>query len=62
MVAIYGPSASGKSNLLRGLDALRDIVVQPPTAAADKLPVAPFRFDPSLLASPSEFELNCIAQ
>jgi predicted ATPase len=61
VAVIYGPNASGKSNLLRGLDALRDIAIQPPTASKDSLPVTPFRFDPALVGEPSEFELNFIA-
>jgi uncharacterized protein len=61
VAVIYGPNASGKSNLIRALDALRDMVLLPPTATPDKLPVAPFRFDTALLTKPSEFELNYIA-
>ena len=58
---VYGPNASGKSNVLRGLDAIRDIAVLPPTSTDDKLPVSPFRFDPALRTAPSVFELNFIA-
>jgi predicted ATPase len=61
VAVIYGPNASGKSNVLRGLDAIRDIAVLPPTATDDKLPVSPFRFDPTLRDAPSVFELNFIA-
>ena len=61
VAVIYGPNASGKSNVLRGLNAIRDIAVLPPTATDDKLPVAPFRFDPALRTAPSVFELNFIA-
>lgn len=61
VAVIYGPNASGKSNLLRGLDALRDIVIREPSATIQRLPVSPFRFDPGLADQPSEFELNFIA-
>jgi hypothetical protein len=61
VAVIYGPNASGKSNLLRALGSLRNIALQPPTASTDKLPVAPFRFDRTLISEPSEFELNFIA-
>lgn len=61
VAVVYGPNASGKSNLLRALDALKDIVDLAPSAKAQKLPVAPFRFDPELLHKPSEFEVNFIA-
>jgi|SRR6185437_4711077 len=61
IAAIYGPNASGKSNLLRAFSALRDIINLAPSATPQKLPVAPFRFDPELLQKPSEFEVNFIA-
>jgi len=61
VAVIYGPNASGKSNALKALDAVRDIVIRQPSATAQTLPVAPFRFDSQLADRPSEFELNFIA-
>lgn len=61
VAVIYGPNASGKSNLLKALDAVRRLAVDKPSASARELPVAPFRFDGSLANEPSEFELNFIA-
>lgn len=60
VVAIYGPNASGKSNLIRAFDTVSKILRRSPTADALPLPVAPFRFDPELLDKPSQFELNFI--
>lgn len=60
--AVYGPNASGKSNLLRALSAVQEIVGRTPTAGAQKLPASPFRFDPELANKPSEFCLNFIAE
>jgi len=49
--AIYGANASGKTNLLRGLRAMHDIVLSS-SSNLDQLPVTPFR--------PSWFEVVCI--
>lgn len=62
VAVIYGPNASGKSNLVRALAALRTIATLQPSATAHTLPVSPFRFDPKLAARPSEFTVNFIAQ
>ena len=58
--AIYGANASGKTNLLRGLGAMHDIVVRS-SGNLDELPVTPFRFDPACHTKPSWFEVVCIA-
>ena len=58
--AIYGANASGKTNLLRGLSAMHDIVVNS-SGNLDQLPVTPFRFDPACHNKPSQFEVVCIA-
>ena len=59
-VAIYGPNATGKSNLLRALDVVASIAKSEPTTHPEPLPVAPFRFDPGLAGKPSVFELHFI--
>ncbi|WP_426318849.1 AAA family ATPase [Pseudoduganella sp. R-43] len=59
VAAIYGPNASGKSNLLRALDVIPTLASSSP-AVVKTLPVAPFRFDKDLLSSPSEFEVHFI--
>jgi hypothetical protein len=54
--AIYGANASGKTNLLRGLRAMQDIVLSS-SGNLEELPVTPFRFDPGCHTKPSWFEV-----
>lgn len=60
-IAIYGPNASGKSNLIRALDAISSFAR---AKAADEyaLPVSAFRFDAALAKEPSKFEVHFIAE
>ena len=60
VAVIYGPNASGKSNLLKALDVVRQIASRGPSTADIPLPVSPFRFDTSLIDQPSMFELHFI--
>ena len=53
---IYGANASGKSNLLRSLRTMKKVVTQT-SQRGDKLPVVPFKLDPTTLNQPSEFEV-----
>ena len=58
-VGIYGPNASGKSNFVKALDIMRDIVLD----SADyqpgrKLPVQAFLFDSESQKKPSTFEVT----
>lgn len=62
VAVIYGPNASGKSNLLKALDVVRAIAYREPSTRNIPLPIAPFRFDPALVDQPSVFELNFIHQ
>ncbi|CAN5687564.1 ATP-binding protein [soil metagenome] len=57
-VAIYGPNASGKSNLLRALDVVSTLARREPTPHQVSLPITPFAFDPKLATEPSAFELH----
>lgn len=59
---VYGPNASGKSNLLRALDTVAQIARAKPSAGDVPLPVVPFRFDAKLADKPSVFELHFIHQ
>ena len=59
-LAIYGPNASGKSTLVKGLQLLKQLVSLLPTAENRPLPVSPFRFDLGLLEKPSIFEVHFI--
>ena len=58
--AIYGANASGKTNLLRGLRAMHDIVLGS-SRNLGELPVTPFGFDPACQTEPSSFEVVCVA-
>ena len=58
--AIYGANASGKTNLLRGLQTMRDIVLRA-SGSLEELPVTTFRFDPACNDLPTSFEVVCIA-
>lgn len=56
--AIYGPNASGKSNLLRALLAMRHTVINSAAASqrGETLKVTPFLFDERVGEAPTEFE------
>ena len=58
--AIYGPNASGKSNLLLALQTMRQIVLESALnlQRGDKLPVTPFRLSPDTRQHPSKFEVT----
>ena len=61
--AIFGPNASGKSNLLLAVDVMRKIVMDSAMGwdPSDRLPIVPFRLDSKSARSPSEFEVSFIA-
>ena len=54
--AIYGANAAGKSNLIRALYTMQQIVLQSGREVGD-LPVTPFRFSPKSVDRPTTFEL-----
>jgi energy-coupling factor transporter ATP-binding protein EcfA2 len=60
IAAIYGPNASGKSNLFKAFDIVRYIANRQPSAQPTALPVFPFRFDPQLADQPTRIELHFI--
>lgn len=62
VAAIYGPNASGKSNLIKAFQVVSRIAERQPSAEPKPLPVAPFRFDPALSIEPSCFEFHFIHQ
>lgn len=59
--AIYGANAAGKSNMLKALDTMQEIVLESSSKyqRGDKLPVKPFLFD-NEINEPTEFEINFI--
>ena len=55
--AIYGPNASGKSNLIKAIGTMRDIVLGSANVPSKKLPVQPFLLDDKSQKEPSSFEI-----
>lgn len=57
---IYGPNASGKSTVLRGLDYLRSVVAESATVIqpGQTYNVQPFRLDAASTDQPTEFEIT----
>lgn len=47
LALIYGANASGKTTILKALDFLRDIVLEPERKKTDELDFNPFLFDPN---------------
>ena len=60
VAVVYGPNASGKSNLLKALEVVGRIANREPSTQDRPLPVSPFRFDAALADQPSLFELHFI--
>ncbi|MHB8255148.1 MAG: AAA family ATPase [Acidiferrobacter sp.] len=60
---IYGPNAAGKSNLLRALHTLQQLVQNSATGTQEgqRLPVTPFLLSKASAEQPSEFEIIFIA-
>jgi hypothetical protein len=60
--AIYGPNASGKSNFLLAMQAMKQVVLESAVSLqrGDELPVTPFRLSPETRQAPSEFEVSFI--
>jgi len=58
--AIYGPNASGKSNLLLALQTMKQVVVDSAVSLqrGDKLPMTPFRLNSQSRQQASEFEVT----
>ncbi|MHC4646126.1 MAG: AAA family ATPase, partial [Planctomycetota bacterium] len=55
---IYGPNASGKSNLIKAIYIMRDIVLNSANyKPGKKLPVQPFLLDDESQKKPSSFEV-----
>lgn len=60
VAVVYGPNASGKSNLLKALSVVAQIARREPSSRDRPLPVSPFLFDATLADQPSMFELHFI--
>ena len=61
---IYGPNASGKSNLIDALHTMERIVLTSASSRqrGDSLPVTPFLLDSATEHAPSEFEVSFVAE
>ncbi|BAY75123.1 hypothetical protein NIES25_15410 [Nostoc linckia NIES-25] len=61
---IYGPNASGKSNLLRAMQTLRTLVINSATKmqVGEKLPIEPFKLNRESAKNPTNFEVIFIHQ
>ena len=57
--AIYGSNASGKSNLLKAIQVLKNLVINSASRMqiGDKLPVEPFKLNSETAKKPSSFEV-----
>lgn len=55
--AIYGANASGKSNFLNALRAMKNIVTEQ-SQHGDKLPLVPFKLNNKNITQPTEFEVT----
>jgi AAA15 family ATPase/GTPase len=60
LAMIFGPNASGKSTVLKALEFLRDLILNPVQYKSEMLPFEPFSLDESLLNRKSAFELMYI--
>ena len=62
--AIYGANAAGKSNFIKALQVMRQLVLQSSTEiqAGESLPITPFLLDEQSHTSPCEFEVTFISQ
>ena len=57
LAVLYGPNASGKSNLLMAMAMAKTIVLSP-VEANETIPVRPFKLDDGCLKGPSRFEFE----
>lgn len=60
VAAIYGPNASGKSNLIKSFGVVSEIAKRQPSAQSTPLPVSSFRFDSQLIEQPTRIELHFV--
>ncbi len=62
--AIYGANAAGKSNIIKALQAMQEMVVYSASKyqRGDKLPVKPFLFDALSKDEPTEFEVFFVSE
>ncbi|EOG8757970.1 ATP/GTP-binding protein [Cronobacter sakazakii] len=61
---IYGPNAAGKSNIIKAITTVAEIIVRSAVGgkSGDKLAVTPFKLNSKSITQPSEFEINFISE
>lgn len=61
---IYGANAAGKSNLIKALENMQELVLRSASEsqASEELPIRPFLLDGKSPQSPSEFEVTFISE
>ncbi|HNL06510.1 MAG TPA: AAA family ATPase, partial [Chitinophagales bacterium] len=62
LMLLYGANASGKSTLLKAIDFLRNVVINPLPQKSDKIAYYPFLFDTETPQQDSLFIVECIPQ
>ena len=60
LALIYGANASGKTTVLKGLDFLRELVLNPKKKKIEELEFEPFLFDSETYNQPSELSIEFI--
>lgn len=58
VTAIYGPNASGKSNLIKALQFIHWFVINSNNASLTTIPAEPFMLNTEIKDAPSEFEIE----
>lgn len=61
ITAIFGPNASGKSNFVKALSFLQNLIVDPSRNFISSEPYG-FRLDPTTMAEPTEFAVDLMLQ
>jgi AAA15 family ATPase/GTPase len=59
LALIYGPNASGKTNIIKAIDFLRSFIFNPPKDKEEKINITPFKFKDSIEKN-SKFVLEFI--
>ena len=62
LAMLYGPNASGKTTILKAIDALRDLILNPKSRKSESLEIYPFQFNSAAQQSHSEFQLTFVHQ
>ena len=60
LALIYGANASGKTTVLKALDFLRDLVVNPKEKKTDILNFSPYLFDTNTPEQPTELSIEFV--